>query len=247
MEFKDGIFTATTLDPNGETVVSTASAEDVQKVLIEAAKVKRKPGETAEEFTTRLVLKLNRMVDESKDLWASLGTVAQFWMNENVGPLDDPPQPVLYLLSVGEAEAEPEPEVQEETVEASTHTNGVKRAKPGRPKAAAKKVQPVVQAAKKAKKAAPPKAKAKSIKAKLGRPAKVATKKAVDNRGRAATYGLDQKIKMLVKKNPHREGSGRYKRWPKYRDGMTVGEALKAGFIRQNLYWSIQDGHIQIK
>ena len=55
-----------------------------------------------------------------------------------------------------------------------------------------------------------------------------------------------QTITVLVEESPHRVGSDRYKRWPKYPTGMTVAEALKAGFNYANLRFSVADGHIAI-
>lgn len=60
-------------------------------------------------------------------------------------------------------------------------------------------------------------------------------------RRRAPRYASDAEIRVLVHDNPHRIGSGRHRRWPKYRTGMTVAEALRSGFNRANLWHSVQD------
>jgi hypothetical protein len=78
-------------------------------------------------------------------------------------------------------------------------------------------------------------------KAKTAPAAKVATAKAD-----AGAKRLAGRIHLLVKDNPHREGSGRFKRWRLYREGMSVGDALKAGLNSGNLYHSVKDGHIKI-
>ena len=65
-------------------------------------------------------------------------------------------------------------------------------------------------------------------------------------KGRPANYDPEAKIKLLVDEHPHREGTGRYKRWSKYKDGMTVAAAIKAGFKYENLRFSVEDGHIKI-
>jgi hypothetical protein len=57
---------------------------------------------------------------------------------------------------------------------------------------------------------------------------------------------LTGKIQLIVKENPHREGSGRWKRWSLYKDGMTIQAALEAGLNKNNLRYSILDGHIKI-
>ena len=67
-----------------------------------------------------------------------------------------------------------------------------------------------------------------------------------ERRGHGPLYPSDARITVLVEENPHRVGSGRYRRWSKYRTGMTVAEALKAGLNRANLRWSVLDGHISI-
>ena len=72
------------------------------------------------------------------------------------------------------------------------------------------------------------------------------TRTSPDRRGRGPLYASDATITVLVEENPHRVGSGRYRRWSKYRTGMTVAEALKAGLNRANLRWSVLDGHISI-
>jgi hypothetical protein len=120
------------------------------------------------------------------------------------------------------------------------------------------------RASKKAKKpvvAAKPEKSAKSTqKEKETMPAKktataapVAAKKKVANgavakakAGRQSRLSETAKIKILVKENPHREGTGRFDRWRKYKEGMTVGQALKAGLKPANLHYSVADGHIKI-
>jgi hypothetical protein len=83
-------------------------------------------------------------------------------------------------------------------------------------------------------------------------PAAAAAKKKVANgaakakAGRQSKFSESAKIKILVKENPHREGTGRFDRWRKYKEGMTVGQALKAGLKPVNLHYSVEDGHIKI-
>lgn len=56
----------------------------------------------------------------------------------------------------------------------------------------------------------------------------------------------EKTIKIIAKENPHRTGSGRFNRWKKYKEGMTVGQALKAGLNAGNIHHSIEDGHIKL-
>lgn len=70
-------------------------------------------------------------------------------------------------------------------------------------------------------------------------------KKAAKAAGRAS-LNENSRIKVLVKTNPYREGTGRYKRWLKLKDGMTVAQAMKVGFEPVNLRYCVADGHIKI-
>jgi hypothetical protein len=89
-----------------------------------------------------------------------------------------------------------------------------------------------------------PVAKARVVaKAKVAAPAKAAKSNGDSSRTR---LDPEAKIKILAKENPHREGSGRYKRWSKYRDGMTVAAALKVGFNSGDIQHSVADGNIKL-
>lgn len=96
------------------------------------------------------------------------------------------------------------------------------------------------------KKAGKPPAKAAAKPAKPAKPAKAAKAANGSGRGRKGIFDLNAKITLKVKDNPHRKGSGRYNRWPLYRNGMTVQQALDAGLNRGNLFHSVEDGHISI-
>jgi hypothetical protein len=56
-------------------------------------------------------------------------------------------------------------------------------------------------------------------------------------RGRKGSFDAGQKIKLLVKENPKRTGSKAFKIFAKYKDGMTVGQALDAGIPWRDLRW----------
>ena len=58
---------------------------------------------------------------------------------------------------------------------------------------------------------------------------------------------LSTKIHILAPKNPHREGTGLYVRWDLYSDGMTIGEALKAGITRADLPWMAEHKYIEFE
>jgi len=55
---------------------------------------------------------------------------------------------------------------------------------------------------------------------------KASAKKAAVGR---AKFSDDAKIKLLVTENPRRKGTVAYDKFAKFKDGMTVGEFIKAG------------------
>jgi hypothetical protein len=70
---------------------------------------------------------------------------------------------------------------------------------------------------------------------------------------RTAKYSDTAKIKLLVKENPCRAGSVSYEKFAKFRDGMTVGEFIKAGEkhpdwdMRGIIGTAIKRGQISVK
>jgi len=54
------------------------------------------------------------------------------------------------------------------------------------------------------------------------------------------------KITLLVKENPKRKGTESCKRYDKYKSGMTVAEALKAGITPADLSYDVKHGNIKI-
>jgi hypothetical protein len=64
------------------------------------------------------------------------------------------------------------------------------------------------------------------------KPAAAAKKKAPAKKAAAvgrAKFSDDAKIKLLVTENPRRKGTVAYDKFAKFKDGMTVGEFIKAG------------------
>lgn len=90
---------------------------------------------------------------------------------------------------------------------------------------------------------------AKEAKAKLladkkaAKDAKVAEAKAAKPAGNGRMPRIDQNevVTLLVKGNPKREGSEAYGRFAFYKDGMTVGEFIKAGGTMADVVWDL--GH----
>lgn len=64
--------------------------------------------------------------------------------------------------------------------------------------------------------------------------------------GRAGRFKGDSKITLLAKENPKRKGTGGHRRFEKYKSGMTVADALKAGLTRPDLLWDSKHGFIKI-
>jgi hypothetical protein len=63
---------------------------------------------------------------------------------------------------------------------------------------------------------------------------------------RAAKFPADGKIKLLVDANPKRKGSACFKRFAKYKTGMTVEAALAKGLTRPDLIWDVDHQFISI-
>jgi hypothetical protein len=61
------------------------------------------------------------------------------------------------------------------------------------------------------------------------KPAAAAKKKAPAKKAARAKFSDDAKIKLLVTENPRRKGTVAYDKFAKFKDGMTVGEFIKAG------------------
>lgn len=80
--------------------------------------------------------------------------------------------------------------------------------------------------------------------------AKKSAKKAAKKKGappvRKSRLKPDQKITVVANENPKREGSAAHKAFAKYKTGMTVESALKAGVKSSDLNWDIKHGHIKV-
>ena len=68
-----------------------------------------------------------------------------------------------------------------------------------------------------------------------------------EGRGRPGAFEEDQKITVLVKENPKREGSNGHKTFSLYKKHNTVGSFLKAGGTRADLRWDTAKEFIKIK
>lgn len=66
-------------------------------------------------------------------------------------------------------------------------------------------------------------------------------------RGRKSVWGDDQVITLLVKQNPKKPGSAAHGRFAKYKTGMTVMQALRAGVTTEDLTWDTKKAFIRIR
>lgn len=104
-------------------------------------------------------------------------------------------------------------------------------------KAAAEKAAADAKAAKAQAAADAKAAKAKAAaEAKAAKAAKVKTTNAPTSR-----IGRDEVVRLLVDKNPKRPGSASYPRFELYKDGITVGDFIKAGGTMADVVWDF--GH----
>lgn len=212
------------------------ATEEIREELMEVTSVTQKRrGESAQEFTERVLKKVRGLDDKD---WKTISELSQTWVNAVETAWEADKEIPLLLPEDGvkdeEGEAasapeEPEAESDEESNEEKTmaKSNVVEKDEDVKP---AKKA-----AVGKATERKPP-----------GKAASDNAQKGV-GRGRAARYVDGAKIKVLLKENPHREGTKRYGIFEKYRNGMTVGEAVKAGINAGDLVWAVKEGRIEIK
>lgn len=65
-------------------------------------------------------------------------------------------------------------------------------------------------------------------------------------RGRKGSFDESQKIKVLVKDNPKREGTASYDTFELLRKSKTVGDFFANGGASHNLHWNIERGYIEV-
>lgn len=80
----------------------------------------------------------------------------------------------------------------------------------------------------------------------LMKPAKKGGKKETAPSSRGA-FSSEQRIELLVKENPKREGSSAYKKFALYGKNKTVGAFLKAGGTRSALRYDTEHDYIKVK
>lgn len=72
------------------------------------------------------------------------------------------------------------------------------------------------------------------------------TKKAAKGGAKKVLFGDNQKITVIAKENPKREGTAAHKIFKLYKTGMTVAKALAAGVSRGDLAWDTKHGFIKV-
>lgn len=192
-----------------------------------------KPGESFADFAERLTKKVNGLPDKA---WGTVSKAGQGWQNEAVtklneiralkkeGKLDEAAAVELPELDGFEAQeaAEATPEAEAEAdPPAKAATKPVKKAKAVKPTKAAK-----------AKAASPKPAKAKA--------------NGTGKKGRPGVFADAAKIKIIAKENPHRKGSICHNYFAKYKDGMTVADAVGKGLPRANIRYLVGLGHLKV-
>ena len=185
-------------------------------------KVEVREGESIEDFAKRLARKTNDLTD---DKWETLGEASQEWANDAIEALSKK-RPVPLPEGLKDLFAKPGSEESGDPTDDEEHDPETGELPPP------------------AKKAAPPKKKAA---AKTPPAKKVAAKKtAKAAAGRRGNFTTEAGIKILVD-NPFREGSKGKEWFEKYKDGMTVSEALEAGVPRSQIRWDVRHEHIRVK
>lgn len=202
----------------------------VREELEAATGSSRRVREANEAYRERLMVAVNELSDEA---FGELSEEAQNWMDAAVKAFDEdrasPPFPdephvgvdVTSLERPLPKPAKGEPALTSETQSAST--------------APAKSAE-----AKKAPKAAPKATPKKSAAPKAPKPKG-------PPRNRKGAFEDTQKIKVLAKENPRREGTGRFKRFAKYKNGMTVAEARKLGIKGRHLAFDMEEKLITVE
>lgn len=182
----------------------------IQEEVLALTRVKPKSGESAEDFTSRVVKKVNTLADADVQNWEALSEAAQAWVNKNVSAEEnDQELDLLDLELTGERISS-----EKENVVVKKPANGKTQSKP-----------------------------------KLVEPAKKSEKKVVAKagvRGRARVGSDDATIKVLQETSPYREGCKSDKAFKKYRSGMTVKEAKRAGIPYDYIVWDNRQKHIEI-
>jgi hypothetical protein len=211
--------------------------------VVAATRQQPRLGETPAQFAWRAADKLDKLCNTKAELWGTLSDAAQDWhvkameqynvaFNEKlkgddliatIPPLEG------FVAAVEKPEEKPDKKPDPDAGGIGSHAD--EKEKPMSVSSARRKVVPPVKAGAKSPKSAKAKAKAAA---------------ANGARGRPGLFAVDAKIKVLVDANPKRKGSDSAKRFAKYKTGMTVSDALKAGVTWPDLRWDRDHKYISI-
>lgn len=64
---------------------------------------------------------------------------------------------------------------------------------------------------------------------------------------KSVAFEATDTIHLLVKENPKKKGGAPYERFEKYKEGMTVGDALAAGVFEADIQWDVGHKFIELK
>lgn len=213
--------------------------------VVSAFAIKQKKGESVQEFLRRLVSAMDTKLEQEAKLkgdkkdkvWKTLSKKAQDWFNLSIDSWKEDKLPLPDGLEADENEDEAEAEADEKPAKNGKGKAGKKEkaAKGGKGKSKSAKDDDEADEADEDEDEKPKK------KAKKGKGG-IAGK-------RAPTYKPDQKLTLLVKKNPKKEGTGAHERFENYfsKKVKTVGDALKAGVKMADLVWDSHPDRQYIK
>lgn len=213
-----------------------AREESMFAEVVRVYKRKPKAGEPGKDFLLAILKKMN--ADEEDEKWNQLREATQTWLNDRMLEDNDKAGEFAALLEPDEVvskgvsatapkeraakDAGADEPGSEQSEPPENEENGVM------PKAAAKKTA--------AKKTTAKSTERRKVQASNG-----------TGRGRQGAYPRDAKISLLTKENPKREGSASYKRFEKYKNNMTVQQALDAGLEWPDFRSDQAHGYIAIK
>jgi hypothetical protein len=214
--------------------------------ICEAAKTKPRAGESFEDFSKRATHKIQSINEKE---WGELSEAAQNWHNtvmtitaahkksvrEAEGAGEEPPDLASYECEIDGKSHTGLPELEGfEAVPGEPEEAAAEEAE-GEPEQEASAEADPPKSKRQSKASKPkPAAKTKGVKA-----AKATSKPRAKGTGRTPSFSETDKIKILVKENPHRKDTVRGKAFAKLKTGMTVGAAIKAGCPRQQI-WSMK-------
>lgn len=219
-------------EPTGLTEVTGEQFKAIRADLEALLDTKQKPNEDLPTYARRLVEKAGdpKFVTDSE--FDSLKELTQEWVNGGVAAIEGkqefPLPPDEDDASDGDDDAAEDASSSEAEEEEAAMAATTRKAP--------------------AKKAAAKKTAAKKAPAKKAATKKTAAKKTNGAaRGRPALFSLDAKITPLKKQNPYRDGSKGAGWYGKYKKGMTVEAAVKAGVPRAQVRFDLNHGNISVK